>query len=141
MSNLSEKRKQQMREYSERNREKVLEAVKKWFYKKYKTDELFRNEKKIRNTILLAFKRGGWKERSRLNEIVGCSYLEYRAHIESTWTEGMSWENKGIGKGKWSVDHIFPPSKATTQEEMEARFHYTNTQALWSVINSSKGNK
>lgn len=41
-------------------------------------------------------------------KLVGCTVDELRAHLESTWTEGMSWETYGRGENCWVIDHIKP---------------------------------
>ena len=77
---------------------------------------------------------------------LGCSIIEFRTHIETTFEVGMNWNNYGLGIGKWSIDHSIPlgfltNGVAPTTEEVITRLHYTNTQALWAVDNSKKGNK
>ena len=41
-------------------------------------------------------------------EVVGCNHDEFIEYIESLFTEGMTWDNWGKGKGdtKWHIDHI-----------------------------------
>jgi hypothetical protein len=64
---------------------------------------------------------------------IGCSPEELKAHLESLFTEGMTWENYG----EWHVDHIRPVCSFTA-EEWEQVNHYTNLQPLWAEDNYSK---
>ena len=76
-------------------------------------------------------------------ERVGLTTSQYRAYIESLWEEGMSWNNYGHGEGKWCIDHIIPKSHfdLTDPEQYKKCSHYTNTQSMWFVNNSSKKDK
>jgi hypothetical protein len=66
---------------------------------------------------------------------IGCSPEELKAHLESLFTEGMTWEN--YGKDGWHVDHIRPICSFTA-EEWEQVNHYTNLQPLWAEDNLAK---
>lgn len=73
---------------------------------------------------------------------LGCDIQTFRAHIESTFEPRMSWENYG----EWQIDHIIPikypgVNGPPSLEEVAARLHYTNTQALWKRDNIAKGNR
>ena len=74
---------------------------------------------------------------------VGLTPLQYRAYMESLWKEGMSWNNYGHGKGKWTIDHIIPKSHfdLTDPEQYKKCSHYTNTQPMWYEENVSKGDR
>ena len=54
----------------------------------------------------------------------------------------MCWENYGT----WQIDHIIPlkypgVNGPPSLEELTARLHYSNTQALWAHDNIVKGNR
>lgn len=68
---------------------------------------------------------------------LGCTLKQLKAHFESLFTDGMSWENYG----KWEVDHIKPVSKfnLSIPEERAALNHHTNLQPLWKKENTEKG--
>lgn len=70
---------------------------------------------------------------------LGCSIEALKQHIESQFTEGMSWDNYG----EWHIDHIKPLSKfdLSNKEQFKAACHYTNLQPLWAKDNLSKGAK
>ena len=73
--------------------------------------------------------------------LVGCSIAELKDHIQSTWTEGMSWQNQG--EGGWEIDHIKPCAKfdLTDPAEQKKCFHWSNLQALWKLENNTKSAK
>jgi hypothetical protein len=79
------------------------------------------------------------KKTCKTIEVLGCSPLELRLHLESLWTEGMSWDNYGF-KG-WHIDHKIPIAlfDLSCPEQMKICFHYTNLQPLWAKDNLSKG--
>ena len=90
------------------------------------------------------------KDRGSL-EYLGCSINEFKTYIQSTWQDGMNWENHGKltidGPRAWQIDHIVPikfPSAdggPPTLEEVAAHLHWTNTQAMWAEENLAKGNR
>ena len=88
--------------------------------------------------IKTALKKGVYKEYLGL---LGCDTNRLIDHLESLWTEGMTWEN--YGKDGWEMDHIVSCSKfdKTKLEERVKCFHYTNIQPLWAEDNSLKGTK
>jgi len=73
---------------------------------------------------------------------LGCDSIVLRSYIESLWTEGMSWDNYGYGKGKWVIDHKKPLALLHTNPEIAPELiHYTNMQPLWFEENAAKGAK
>jgi len=74
-------------------------------------------------------------------ELLGCTGEEWRAHLESTFKPGMTWENYGRGEGKWQVDHITPVSSFDQEDHLQQLicWNFKNTQALWSHENMAKG--
>ena len=80
-------------------------------------------------------------------EILGCSGEFYHSYIENKFKDGMTWETHGKGQGKWNIDHIIPlmyideNGNPPSQEEIERRLYYTNTQPLWYEENMDKGNR
>ena len=82
----------------------------------------------------------GFKSAKTL-ELLGCSVEELKAHLESKFKDGMTWDNYGI-KG-WHIDHIIPCSafNLTDPEQQKKCFHYTNLQPLWWQENLTKRNK
>ena len=128
-----EKERARRKAYYEANREKINNRKK----KRKKTDYLFKLRESIRSLIRKSINRKGYTKKSRTYELLGCTYEEFKKHIERQFTKGMNWGNYG----KWHLDHIYPVSKAKNEEELLRLNHYTNFQPLWAEENISKGNK
>ena len=100
-------------------------------------DPLYKMILQIRSGICNNIKKLGYKKNSKTAVILGCSYDDFKVHIENQFTEGMSWDNSG----KWHYDHIIPISSAKSEQEVIELNHYTNFQPLWAEDNMQKGNK
>ncbi len=92
---------------------------------------------RIRARLNSALKVKSWKKTTKFIEYTGCSQQELLKHLETQFTEGMSWENRGL----WHIDHKIPLSSAKTEEELYKLCHYTNLQPLWKLDNLTKSNK
>lgn len=66
-------------------------------------------------------------------QLLGCTIEFFKKYIESKFTKGMTWENRG--KYGWHLDHIKPCSSFDLLdiEQQKMCFHYTNYQPLWST--------
>lgn len=106
---------------------------------KYKTNINFRLFMRCRGRVRAALK--GYTKSISTMTLIGCSPEQLKHHLESQFTEGMSWENYGV-KG-WHVDHIIPCVSFDLSDPDQQRecFHYTNLQPLWWYDNLSKGDK
>jgi 5-methylcytosine-specific restriction endonuclease McrA len=69
-----------------------------------------------------------------------CDYTvgELKTHLESLFTEGMSWDN--YGQTGWVIDHIRPLASfdIVNKEEMTKAWTLSNLQPLWASENSKK---
>jgi hypothetical protein len=72
-------------------------------------------------------------------ELIGCSIIFLKQHLEKQFKIGMTWSNYG----KWHIDHIRPCASfdLSKAEEQHKCFHYTNLQPLWALDNLRKGTK
>jgi hypothetical protein len=95
---------------------------------------------------LLACQRGriwkalkGNKPADHKPALLGCTIGRFKAHLESLFKDGMTWDNYG----EWHVDHIKPLSlfQLKLDSEQRAAFNYLNTQPLWAKENLQKRNK
>ena len=99
----------------------------------------FRMRAYLRSRIVSAMKKRQ-KAGSAVRDL-GCTVAELRAHLESKFQPGMTWENWGRGPGKWHIDHIRPLASfdLTDRVQFLQACHYTNLQPLWGVDNIRKG--
>jgi hypothetical protein len=149
-----EKRKAQKIEYLRKNKEAIA-VSRKLYYDKNKSriikrqverakqrkieDPAFRLSVNLRSRLREAMSRGVGKKVDGSLVLTGCSWEELRIHIESQFSDGMSWDNYGVHG--WHVDHIKPCASfdLTLDSEQRECFHYTNLQPLWAEDNWKKG--
>lgn len=93
----------------------------------------------LRNRLFYALS-GRTSEVSAVRHM-GCTIKKLRAHLESQFKPGMTWDNWSQ-KG-WHVDHIKPLASfdLTDDEQVKKAVHFTNLQPLWAFENQSKGAK
>lgn len=87
-------------------------------------------------TALSVFDKTG-VSRASSAKIIGCSFAEFKQHIERQFNGGMCWENRG----RWHIDHIVPLASAKTEDEVLALFDFTNLRPMWASANISKSNQ
>jgi hypothetical protein len=130
---LNEKKKLNYHQKIEENR-----INKKTYVKERMNEPLFKLKFNIRALVRNALKRGFTEKSKRTQEIIGCSFEDFKLHLESQFDENMNWENQG---SYWHMDHIIPISSAETKEEVYRLNHYTNFQPLYWLDNLKKSDK
>ena len=128
---------QYRKEHYQINKERVLKQTKAYAKNKLKTNSLFKLTSSVRNAIGNSIRSNGYTKKSRSYKILGCSFEEFKIHLERQFTKGMTWEKLG----EWHLDHIYPVSLAKDEDEIIKLNHYTNFQPLWAIDNIKKGNK
>lgn len=120
-------------------KERQRDYFRDYFRERYQTNLDFRLAQKLRARIRNALK--GASKSTHTFDLLGCSLDELRAHIETLFKTGMTWEN--YGAGGWHLDHIKPCASfdLTDPEQQRICFHYTNLQPLWAGENLRKGAK
>lgn len=93
---------------------------------------------KIRSVVTNVFKRIKQNKTANTFELLGCTCEEAKAHIESLWQPGMTWENHGLHG--WHIDHIRPVS-SFKEDELHLINHISNLQPLWAKDNLLKRDK
>ncbi len=123
------------RNYYSINRERINEVRRSTQKKRRDADPVHRLRKNLGSRIYLAVKR----KIGKTMELTGCSKEELITHLESKFTEGMTWENYG----KWHIDHIRPCASFNLEdpEEQKKCFHWTNLQPLWASDNLAKSDR
>lgn len=150
------------KEYYEKNKNKIIERSKK-YYKGYKLRPVSEKRKEnsrlrklkyyhtnkgnpvfalrisISNLIRHGFNSKNMNKPISSEKILGCSFFEFKQHLESQFKPWMNWQNRGLYNGEanygWDIDHIIPISTAITIEDVIRLNHNTNLQPLCSYIN------
>lgn len=133
---------EKIKEYNKIHQKEKEEHYKKYRKNKYNEDSLYKLKQVSRNFISKSFRKNGFTKTSRTHEMLGCSFEEFKIHLESLWKSWMNWDNYGNPKDgvlelnkTWDIDHIIPLSNAITIEDVITLNHYTNLQPLCSYIN------
>ena len=138
--------KEYQKKYREENKEYNKEYMKEYENFRRKNDPLYKLSKNIRNLIYNYLKNNGYTKKSRSYEILGCSFEDFKKHIESQFEDWMNWDNYGLYNGEecygWDYDHIIPLSSCECEDDIYRLNHYSNFQPLCSYINRyvKKGN-
>ena len=129
---------QRKNELTEKWQKENIDLVRKWNrerkQERYKNDDVYRFKVDIRSFIQHSFRRNKFVKNEKSIDILGCDFGQLKKHLESKFTNGMSWENKG----KWHIDHIIPLAAAENKEELTALCHHKNLQPLWALENLTK---
>lgn len=134
--------------YNKKNPEKAKESYKKWA-KENKSDRhklrmatepeyalIFR----MRDILNRTLRRSKSIKSAASAEVqLGYTKCQLKAHLESLFLDGMSWENRG----DWHIDHIKPISVMVSLGETNPSVinALSNLQPLWAKDNLSKGAK
>lgn len=127
------------KEYRKKNRERYNA----WERKRYRENPQANIANKCRGRINSAIKSAekGALKASNTIDLLGCTFAEFKTHIEKQFTKGMSW--KKVMSNEIHLDHITPISSfdLTDPEQQYQAFNYLNVMPLWSKDNLSKGSK
>ena len=100
-------------------------------------DPQYAISRSCRNRVYVAMSRQLAQKSSKTIELTGCTWKFLREYIESKFSFGMTWGNRG----EWHIDHIRPCDSFDLTDVNQQRqcFHYTNLQPLWALDNLRKG--
>ncbi len=123
------------KEWKEKNKEYILLKQR----ERYKNDINYRLSMNLRNRIIEVLK--GKNKSATTMEFLGCTIEEFKQHLESQFTQGMTLDNHGYYG--WHIDHIKPCSlfDLSDPEQQRQCFHYSNMQPLWAEDNFIKHTK
>jgi hypothetical protein len=126
------------KDYYQNNKELI--KIKNYEYCKDRKvkDPFYKLRLGIRSLILVSFRNQFTTKSKKTIEILGCSFEEFKTHLESRFDDKMNWGNQGT---YWHMDHIIPISSAETEEDVYRLNHYTNFQPLYWLDNLKKSNK
>lgn len=134
-----------LKEWRKVNKKYNREYLRNWFAnnpekRKEYYDNLRLNSPHIvawRTVLKNAIQRINTKKSNSTIEMLGYSADDLRKHLESLFSEGMSWDNWG----EWHIDHKVPVSKFDKETPMSVVNSLFNLQPLWSLDNLLKSNK
>lgn len=124
-------------EYQKREAERINKYSREYVRNRRKTDKLYALQTNMRGRFKFELAKRGESKWLKVNDYLGCSWVELREYLQSNFTDGMSWDNYG----EWHVDHIIPLAIAGNKEQLIELCHYTNLRPLWAFDNISKGAK
>jgi len=103
--------------------------------KRHKQKPLIRLKEALRSRVKEALRNN--QKSGKTLELLGCSIVEWKTHLQSLFTGGMTWENYGR---VWEIDHIRPCARfdLTNPEQQRQCFNWKNTQPLTVTANRSK---
>lgn len=122
------------REWYQANKSDELRAKKRAYDATRYENPVARIAQNMRVRIRQALK--GQKSKTT-ESLVGCTFESLKAHIESQFKPGMTWDNYG----EWHVDHVIPFATTNDINKLEQLCHYTNLQPLWALENLKKSKK
>jgi hypothetical protein len=135
------------KEYRERNKEKIIASRK---TEKYKLIKAKSDKKYYKKAIKVPSIKMAMRMRSMISSyakyktgrtfsMLGYSNFDLVNHLESKFSEGMTWDN--YGRGGWHIDHIRPLASFDKEdpEWLIKAFSLDNLQPLYESDNCSKG--
>lgn len=141
------KRAQTSRLYRLRNPQKISSNLKTWRSKnrehiknyvdnRYATNPTVRLKAKTSAAMSKVLKRFKARKSNKTLALLGCGLQQFKAHIESQFSEGMSWANRS----EWHIDHIRPCASfdLSDPEQQKQCFHFSNLKPEWATNNLKK---
>jgi len=119
-------------------RSNTSERHRKYMLTRRRKDPAFKLTMNLRSRVYRLLRK---KSKSTYTlRLLGCSLGELMAHLESKFSDDMTWDNYGT---LWHVDHIIPLASfdLTKPEHLRAACHWTNLQPLGAEENLKKQHK
>lgn len=129
--------KKRVKAYREKNRENIRSYLSDYNKRKYRDDPLFKLRMICRGHLRRVLIYTGENRNLPTFQMLGYDTQQLRERIESTWIEGMSWDNHG----EWHIDHIKSIKSFIDEGVHDPKIinALENLQALWAFDNLSKG--
>lgn len=150
---IKDKKKENDKKYYQKNKARIKVTSKKYTTANRKAlnakqllrkanDPLFKLKCGMRSLIKQSFKYKGFIKNTKTEQILGCTFTEFKMYIENQFEPWMNWENKGNPKDgilelnkTWDIDHHIPMATAKTIEDVIKLNHHTNLRPLCSYTN------
>jgi hypothetical protein len=145
-----ERRKEQARKRSaewraartEQQKRELVAYQSKYMIERKKVDPAFRVMADIRGRLRHARdRRNDARTDSSTAEMLGCSWKDFAAFLESQFDAGMTWENKS--HKTWHIDHLVPLAAFDLSIDAESRVasHYLNHRPARAAENLAKSSR
>jgi 5-methylcytosine-specific restriction endonuclease McrA len=113
---------------------------------KKKEDPSYRLKTRISQSTAITLKRhNGSKNGYSSLQFLPYTPQELKEHLENLFEPWMNWDNWGIGKGCWNIDHIIPlnalPFDSLEHPNFLKAWTLENLRPLCAIENMSKGDK
>ena len=135
-----ERRKQYMKEYREKNIEKIRKTKRDYERNRKARDPLYKLISNFRTAIYQVLKESNVEKNDHYFDILPYSQEELIQHLENQFTDDLTWDNYG----EWHVDHILPISSFNIEEMGDEEFikcwSLDNLRPLWGEENIRKSN-
>jgi hypothetical protein len=144
--NNPEKAKESIRKYRKANKQRIADQRRARIqkirdYKKLRnaTDIAFRLYNILSGRMRNAIRQAKGSKANTTVDLIGCTPLLLKSHLERLFKRGMTWENYGTF---WEIDHVIPCDKwdLTDPREQFRCFHFSNLQPLTRKRNRKKSN-
>jgi len=140
IKNKSRIRKQRRAHYKD-NKAVYSEANKKYYAERRKRDPAFALRGRVSVAVGRYLRKEGAGKDNSTWKALPYTTDEMRRHLESLFTDGMSWENYG----EWQIDHIYPQSRlpydSLEHPNFKIAWSLKNLRPLWAADNLKKGDK
>ena len=125
--------------WRDENREHVRQYGRDYERKRRAEDPKYRLGVRTRTAVYTCLKEANVAKYRTTFDILGYTIEELMNHLESLFTDGMTWDNYG----EWHVDHKKPMTlfnfTSTDDEGFKECWKLDNLQPLWGNDNLSKG--
>lgn len=137
LARMRQYRADHLEELNARRRPKSIQS----FRDRYKVDLVFTLKHRMGSLVRRSIRNG--KKSNTMEKCLGYGVNELKHHLESKFTEGMTWER--FMAGEIHIDHIIPicffNPTTTDSQEFKDCWKIENLQPLWATDNLSKAGK
>ena len=130
-----------IKEYREKNVEKIRETKRNYERTRKSKDPLYKLINNFRTAIYQVLKENNIQKNGHYFDILQYTPDELIFHLENQFKDGMTWDNYG----EWHVDHIKAIASYNIQEIGDSEFmecwSLENLQPLWGEENIRKGSR
>jgi hypothetical protein len=125
------------KEWRNNNRDRIRTIKRNYYHNVEKHNIQVVIRERLGNRVRKTLK--GINKSKNTMDLLGCTLIDFLKHIESLFTEGMSWDNMNL----WHLDHIVPCSyfDLNCPEQQKECFNYKNLKPMWAKDNCSKQNR